>query len=202
MLQFKDNKNLVLGSQSPRRQALLKSLNLDFKIIVPQVNEIYPKDLLPESVPEFLSELKFNVLKTHLKDNEIGITSDTIVIINGTILEKPQSEAQAIKMLKTLSGNTHKVVSGVTLGSTQKKISFSQTTLVKFNELSNHEIEYYVKKYQPYDKAGSYGVQEWIGYVGVSEITGCYYNVMGLPIGTVYAKLKQHFGLWVEPSAL
>lgn len=184
------NFKLVLGSKSPRRQALIQELGFPVEIRTKEVEEIYPEDLPSEEVPEYLAKLKASPLKDSLSDNEILVTSDTIVLLDGNVIGKPTDADAAKKMLAKLSGNTHSVITGVCLTSKGEEHTFSSRTKVFFNELSTEEINHYVDNFQPLDKAGSYGIQEWIGYIGVSKIEGCYYNVMGLPLHDLYRKLK------------
>lgn len=183
---------LLLASKSPRRRELLKMLDLQFQIVdVKEVDEIYSDDIKPEDVPAFLSQLKATVYLSELKPGDILITADTVVILNNEIIGKPRNEEDAKIMLGKLSGETHKVVTGVTLTSTKKSVTFSTVTDVVFSSLTQDEIDYYVSAYKPLDKAGAYGIQEWIGAVGVEEIRGSFYNVMGLPVNRLYRELKQ-----------
>ncbi|MDG1148082.1 MAG: Maf family nucleotide pyrophosphatase [Crocinitomicaceae bacterium] len=188
-----DKLKIVLASKSPRRQALIKELGFDFEIRTKEVEEIYPPELPPYKVPEFLAALKAVPIAPTLNHNEILLTSDTIVLAEGNILGKPKDKQEAFEMIQTLSGKSHEVITGVQLKSVDKLISFSSITTVYFSPLTTDEISFYIDKYKPMDKAGSYGIQEWIGYIGVSKIEGCYYNVMGLPIHDVYQALKEHF---------
>ncbi|MEJ6775993.1 MAG: Maf family nucleotide pyrophosphatase [Crocinitomicaceae bacterium] len=188
-----DNIKIVLASKSPRRQYLIKELGFNFEIRTKEVAEIYPSELNPYKVPEFLAALKSGPIAPTLANNEVLLTSDTIVLLEGNILGKPNNEQEAIEMIKALSGKSHEVITGVQLKSLDKTISFSSITKVFFSDLTEDDISFYVKNYKPMDKAGSYGIQEWIGYIGVSKIEGCYYNVMGLPIHDVYKSLKQNF---------
>lgn len=181
---------LLLASKSPRRRELLKMLDVPFQIInLKDVNEEYPGELSKEKVPEFLSNLKAQAYMTDLKDDDILLTADTVVILEGEIIGKPRTEWDAKNMLRKLSGKIHQVVTGVTLASTKKTVTFSTVTDVTFAPLSENEIDYYVEKYHPLDKAGAYGIQEWIGAVGVAGIKGSFYNVMGLPIHRLYNEL-------------
>ena len=182
---------IILASKSPRRQELLKGLDLDFEIRLKEVEELYPENLTAQKVPEYLSKLKAGAFQDDLKDQELLITSDTIVILDNEILEKPKSEEDAKSMIRKMSGKTHDVVTGVALTSANKQVVFSDTTEVTFDDLEESEIEYYVSKYQPFDKAGAYGVQEWIGYVAIKKLVGSYYNVMGLPVHKLYKELKK-----------
>ncbi|MBB77864.1 MAG: septum formation protein Maf [Crocinitomicaceae bacterium] len=189
-----DNKKIILASKSPRRQELVKELNFEFEIRSNKdVEEIYPDLLDPYKVPEYLAALKSSPIISSLSENEILLTSDTIVLFQNQILGKPKSKEEGIKMLKTLSGKTHEVITGVQLKDINKTISFSSITKVFFKHLTDEEISFYIEKHNPLDKAGSYAIQEWIGYIGVSKIEGCYYNVMGLPLHDIYKKLKKHF---------
>ena len=185
---------IILASKSPRRHALIEELGFPFEIRTKEVEEIYPESLELYSVPEFLADLKAGPLVDTLGTAELLLTSDTIVIHNGKILGKPKGKEDAKNMLRLLSGNMHEVVTGVCLQNRNKKISFSVKTNVHFMDLSKEEIEYYIDNFKPFDKAGSYGIQEWIGFIGVEKIEGCYYNVMGLPVGAVYKAIKNEFG--------
>lgn len=187
-----DNYNIILASNSPRRRELLSGLDVDYEVrILDNIDESYPNDIPLEDVAEYLAIKKANSYTNGLLDNEILITADTIVLIDNEIYGKPKDKADALRMLNGMSNKTHRVITGVCLVSTQKSVSFSNTTSVTFGSLDEGEINYYIDKYKPYDKAGSYGVQEWIGYVGVKHIEGSYYNVMGLPIYRVYEELKK-----------
>lgn len=190
MLDHVNNKNIILASKSPRRQELLKGLDIDFDIQTREVDESYSAQLSPKKVPEFLAEKKADAFNDLLTTDTIIITSDTIVIQGDTILEKPGNIEEGKAMIRQLSGKSHTVVTGVCIRSNEKSITFSDETKVQFMELEEAEIDYYVRKYKPFDKAGSYGVQEWIGYVGIQQLTGSYYTVMGLPLHKVYAHLK------------
>jgi len=182
------NKNLILASGSPRRQQFLKDLDLDFSIQLIEVEEIYPKELKGKEIVKYLAKLKASPFKD-LSKNDILITADTIVWHKGKMLGKPKSEKDAIAMLQNLSGKSHKVFSAVCLKSATKEVVFSATTKVFFKKLSLEEIEFYVKKYKPLDKAGSYGIQEWIGLIGVNKISGSYFNVMGFPVHKFYKEI-------------
>ena len=189
MLQNKlKNKNLILASKSPRRQQFLKNLELDFTIELKEVDEIFPNELKGKKIVEYLAELKANPFND-LKENDILITADTIVWSRGEMLGKPKSKEDAVKMIKRLSGRKHKVYSAICLKSKNKQVIFSDTTTVYFKKLNKEEIEYYVEKYKPLDKAGSYGIQEWIGLIGVKKIKGSYFNVMGFPVHKFYKKI-------------
>lgn len=180
---------VVLASNSPRRQELLTKLGLDF-IVKPSLGEEnYPSSLAPEMVAEFLASQKADWFN-EFENNELYITADTVVILNGIILGKPNTEEESRQMLSNLSGATHDVITGVCLKSKEKSKSFSVKTKVVFRELSDLEIDYYVLNFQPFDKAGSYGIQEWIGMIGITEIQGSYFNVMGLPTHVLFEELK------------
>ena len=187
--------NLILASRSPRRQTLLNGLDLDFQIIVKSTDESYPSDMPLEEVPEFLSKKKAKAIDLSGRaKNTIVITADTVVILDKKIIEKPKSEEEAITMLQRLSGKSHTVVTGVSLTSLEKQMSFSASSKVHFRKLNPQDIEYYVHQYQPFDKAGSYGIQEWIGYIAIESIEGSFYNVMGLPTQLLYEKLIEFVG--------
>ena len=190
------NYKIILASNSPRRKELLSGLDIGYEIrTLPDIDEEYPNDIPLEKVAEFLARKKTAAYLPVLNDNELLITADTIVFLNNKIYGKPVNNVDAEQMLRDLSGQIHLVITGVCLTSTKKQVVFSDTTKVTFSDLSDEEIEYYVEKYQPIDKAGAYGVQEWIGYVAVKHIEGSYFNVMGLPIHRVYEELKSGFGL-------
>ena len=180
---------IILASQSPRRQGLMKDIGLDFEIKVADIEENYPSELRREAIVEYLSELKSDAIEC--TENEVLITSDTIVWINDHILEKPKSPEHSKEMIQELSGSTHEVLSGVCIRYQGKKHTFHSVTKVHFKTLSETEIDYYIENFKPFDKAGSYGIQEWIGYTGIKGIEGDYFNVMGLPINMVYDKLKE-----------
>lgn len=183
---------LVLGSASPRRKELMTGAGLKFEVRTADVDESnFPEFQDMDQVPVYLSQLKANALKASLKTDELLVTADTVVIIDKEILGKPTNREEAIKILKRLSGNMNRVVTGVTLTTLDKCESFNVSTNVYFRVLDDAEIEYYVDTYQPYDKAGAYGIQEWIGYIGISGIEGSFYNVMGLPIQSIFTKLKE-----------
>ena len=185
------NKQIILASKSPRRKELLAGLDIDFKTRIKEVDESYSADLPIHEVAEFLAGKKAKAFESSLQKNEIIITSDTVVICDGEILEKPKTKIQAFDMLSKLSGKSHQVMTGVCLMSTNRIEHFSETTKVWFKELTCDEMSYYIKKYEPFDKAGSYGIQEWIGYIGIDKIEGTYFNVMGLPVNLLYKKLKE-----------
>jgi septum formation protein len=184
--------NLLLGSKSPRRQELLKALGLHYSLIELDVDEIYPPHLHAAEIARFLCELKADAYKANLLPTDsILVTADTIVWLDGKYIGKPSGKDEAIEMLKQLSGKQHSVFSGICLKSSTKKTVFHAHTLVNFRELKTDEIEYYVDHYKPFDKAGSYGIQDWIGYIGITGIEGCYYNVMGFPVQMFYEELEK-----------
>ena len=183
------NKKIILGSKSPRRQELFKGLGLSFEIKTKEINEDFPNTIDTSDVAAFLAKKKAKSFEISI--DEILITSDTTVLLTDHILNKPQNTEEAIEMLQSLSGNTHKVCTGVCIKSTNKEVTFFEFTSVTFKALSMNEIEYYIKHFQPFDKAGSYGIQEWIGFVGIEKIEGCYYNVMGLPLSKLYQELLE-----------
>ena len=186
------NHRLILASASPRRRELLAACDLDFTLAEKfECEECYPADLATEKVAEYLSQLKSNAYPHALGEKDILLTADTVVILGDKILGKPHSEAEAVEMISSLSGATHKVVTGVTLRTAKQTISFSAESLVSFRSLDEEEVRYYVKKYRPLDKAGAYGIQEWIGYIGIEGIEGSFYNVMGLPVQRLYSALKE-----------
>ena len=184
------NYSLILASGSPRRQQFFKDLDLDFEIRVKEIEEIYPPELKVEEITNYLAELKANAFEGELKANEILITSDTIVWHNGRALGKPKDEQDAFAILKSLSNSTHEVVTSVCFKTNIETKLLHEITKVTFNELSEDVIRYYIENYKPFDKAGAYGIQEWIGFVGVSKIEGSYANVMGMPTDKVYEYLN------------
>lgn len=182
---------ILLASKSPRRHELLKMLDVDFDIApTVEVDEVFPSELSPRQVPIFLAQLKANAYKNLIKDNELIITADTVVINAGNVLGKPENEQEAVNMLLSMSGHTHTVVTGVSLTSAEKQVSFDVSTEVIFANISSEDAKYYVSKYKPLDKAGAYGIQEWIGAIAVQGIEGSFYNVMGLPVHQLYLQLK------------
>ena len=182
---------VVLASKSPRRQELLRGMGIDFLVLTKDTIEVYPEDKPLEEVPKYLSWIKsLNYNDRELPSDYLLITSDTVVICDGEILGKPKDREDAVRMLRMLSGKTHRVVTGVTVRSAKKCESFSVRSDVTFAELDADEIDYYIEHYKPYDKAGAYGIQEWIGYVGISGLEGSFYNVMGLPTRKLYQCLK------------
>tara|TARA_R110000868_G_scaffold243900_6_gene500032 strand:- start:191 stop:775 length:585 start_codon:yes stop_codon:yes gene_type:complete len=191
MLQNKLNQyKLILASGSPRRQQFFKDLELDFEIRLKEIEEIFPLDLKAGQITDYLAELKASAFEGELNENEILITSDTIVWHNNKALGKPKDKEDAFAILKSLSNSTHDVITSVCFKTNAKTEVITETTKVTFNELSDEAILYYIDNYKPYDKAGAYGIQEWIGFVGVSKIEGSYANVMGLPVDKVYKYLS------------
>ena len=184
-------KKLVLGSQSPRRKAFLESLHLTFSTRSSSVEESYPADLVAEDIAIYLAELKFEALEPTLQEDELLITSDTVVWNNKTSLEKAANKDEAIRMLKALSNNKHQVITALCIGDSNKRWTSYEVTEVHFRALKEEEIEYYVDHYKPFDKAGAYGIQEWIGLVGITHITGNYPSVVGLPTALLYQGLLE-----------
>jgi septum formation protein len=182
---------IILASRSPRRQQLLRELGLKFDVVVRDFNETYPDSLRAEEIAEYLSSIKAENFRGEISDNEIVITADTIVWCNGRVLGKPENHNDARNMIRQLSGVTHEVITGVTLFSLKKKNTFSESTKVTFEKLTNSEIDFYIEHYKPYDKAGAYGIQEWIGVAACSRIEGSYFNVVGLPVQKLYRELKE-----------
>jgi septum formation protein len=184
-------KQIILASNSPRRQELLKGLELDFVVKVSPVEEIFPEDMPARYVAAYLSKLKAEHFPEELGENQILITSDTVVIENGHVLGKPASEMDAFNMIKSLSGTTHLVITAVTIKDKSKSVTLEDEAKVTFRFLEEDEIWHYVRQYRPFDKAGAYGIQEWIGFVGVTGIEGSYFTVMGFPLHLVYQQLKK-----------
>ena len=181
---------IILASNSPRRKELLAGLGVDYEVrTLPDVDESYPETLQGADIPLFISKIKADAYKNLLQPDELMITADTIVWMDGMVLGKPRNRFGAIEMLRQLSGHTHQVFTGVTITTATRQHSFSVGTEVRFANLTDEEIVYYVDTYQPMDKAGAYGVQEWIGYIGVENISGSYFNVMGLPVQRLYREL-------------
>ena len=184
------NYTITLGSASPRRKQLLAELAIEFSIKTTQKEEEYPQNLDGAEIAEFLAKQKAEVISKELTGNYLLITADTIVIQNNEILHKPKDKDEAQRILQNLSGKSHKVISGVCIKSAKKEVVFSSETEVTFNKLSEDEILYYIENFKPFDKAGSYGIQQWIGYIGIEKIKGSYNNVVGLPTAELYQKLK------------
>ena len=184
------NYTITLGSASPRRKQLLAELAIEFSIKTTQKEEKYPENIDGAEIAEFLAKQKAEVISKELTGNYLLITADTIVIQNNEILHKPKDKDEAQIILQNLSGKSHKVISGVCIKSAKKEVVFSSETEVTFNKLSEDEILYYIDNFKPFDKAGSYGIQQWIGYIGIEKIKGSYNNVVGLPTAELYQKLK------------
>lgn len=182
--------NLILASGSPRRQQFFKELNLDFSIELQPVDEVYPDHLEGSAITDYLARLKASEF-TELNHKDILVTSDTIVWFNKQALNKPDNHKKAFEMISSLSGKTHEVITSVAFTTTQKQVVVNDTTYVTFKDLSHEEIDYYINNFQPYDKAGGYGIQEWFGYIAVTRLEGSYFNVMGMPLHKVYETLIQ-----------
>lgn len=183
------HKNIILASGSPRRQQFFKDLAIPFTIRLKEIEEVYPNHLKAEEITNYLAELKANAFENELAENDVLVTSDTIVWLNGTALGKPTDAADAFAMLQKLSNQTHEVITSVCLKSIEKTEVFHCVTEVTFAALSDAAIQYYLDQYQPFDKAGSYGIQDWIGLIGISKIEGSYTNVVGLPTELLFQKL-------------
>lgn len=182
---------IILASNSPRRKELLGGLGITYEVkTLPDIDESYPEDLDAEEIPLHIARNKADAYRSMMQPNELIVTADTIVWMDGMVLGKPKDEADACRMLRCLSGKTHQVVTGVCLTTLEKQRCFATVTDVTFAELTEEEINYYVSRYRPLDKAGAYGIQEWIGYIGVQNISGSYFNVVGLPIQRLYTELK------------
>ena len=189
MLNNLEKYDVVLGSNSPRRRELLNDMGVTFRVeSIKGIDETYPASLPVEEIPVYLARLKAD--NHPLKDNELLITADTIVVLDDAVLGKPVGEQDAHNMLRALSGRSHRVISGVCVTTKDRSESFADTSIVHFAELSDEEIDYYIQYYRPLDKAGAYGIQEWIGNIGISGINGDFYNVMGLPTRKLYQVLK------------
>mgnify|MGYP000878963919 FL=1 len=192
MWQHLSKYRIILGSQSPRRVELLRGLDLPFEqVLLEGVDESYPATLRPEEIPLYIAQHKAESYRPLLDDQTLLITADTLVFIEDQVLGKPKSEEEARAMLRQLSGRSHSVTTGVTLTTTERMECFSDTATVEFLPLADEEIDYYVRHYHPLDKAGAYGIQEWIGYIGVTSINGSYFNVMGLPVQRLWEEIKK-----------
>lgn len=192
MLGNLDKYQIILASNSPRRKELMSGLGVDYVVrTLPDVDESYPADLAGAAIPEYISRKKADAYRSIMQPGELLITADTIVWLDGKVLGKPEGREGAVEMLRSLSGKSHQVFTGVCLTTTEWQKNFTAASDVEFDVLSEEEIRYYVDKYQPMDKAGAYGVQEWIGYIGVKSISGSFYNIMGLPIQKLYGELKK-----------
>ena len=182
--------NLVLASQSPRRRELLKGLDLEFTTCSVDADESFPAELKGADAVQYICKAKADAYRPFLEDKTIAITADTVVILDNKIIGKPKSHEEAFSMIRSLSGRVHEVITAVCIFSKEKCAEFYSSTEVHFSTLTDEEINYYIEKYKPFDKAGSYGVQEWIGYIGIEKIVGSYFNVMGLPVKRLYDELK------------
>lgn len=182
--------NIILGSSSPRRAELLNKLGIKFTVEISNDKEFFSEELKGNKIAEFLAVQKAESILKKKSSNYLLITADTIVVINDTVLHKPKDRKQAIKTLKMLSGKTHEVITGVCIKSEEKEVIFSSTSFVKFNKLTDKEILFYITKFNPFDKAGAYGIQEWIGNMAIEKINGSYNNIVGLPTSKLYQKLK------------
>lgn len=190
-------KKIILSSNSPRRKELLAGLDIPFEVkVLSGIDESYPEGLGVEEIPQYIAMEK--AAAYDIAEDEIVITADTVVVLGDAILGKPIDESDAKNMLRALSGNTHRVVTGVCITSADKQRKFSVVSEVTFKVLSDTEINYYVNRYRPFDKAGAYGIQEWIGYVGVTSLKGSYFNVMGLPVQRIYEELIHEFDVVVK----
>lgn len=183
--------SIILASGSPRRKELLSSVGIDYKVrIIDDIDESYPENMKAEDIPQFISRKKAAAYRKDLSKGELIITADTVVAVDNKILGKPKDKAEAVKMLRLLSGRKHQVITGVTVMTSEREETFAAVSNVCISKLSDEEIDYYIEKYKPYDKAGAYGIQEWIGMIGVTEIEGSFFNVMGLPVQRLYTLLK------------
>lgn len=185
------DRRLILGSKSPRRNELMAGLGLPYVVKTQEVEEDFPATMFTREVASYLAEKKARSLRPELEERDLLITADTVVIVRDQILNKPGSKEEALEMLQKLSGNVHQVVTGVCLMDLNKTVVFEDLTEVHFKELKDAELSEYIEKFRPYDKAGAYGVQEWIGYVAVYKLVGSFYNVMGLPVHRIYEELKK-----------
>ncbi len=191
MLQL-DPYNVILASNSPRRKELLSGLGIQYIVhTLPNIDESYPEDLSGADIPKYIAEQKASAYSEHMAEDDLIITADTVVILGDKVLGKPKDANDAYRMLRALSGQIHQVITGVCITTKKKKVTFSAQTDVTFVELTDDEITWYVDTYKPMDKAGSYGVQEWVGYIAVSRMNGSFYNVMGLPVQLLYHELKK-----------
>ena len=182
---------IILASNSPRRKELLAGIDVNFEVrVLKNIDEGYPSDLPTKEIAEYISKKKAAAYLETMTADELVITADTIVMLGDEVMGKPHDDADARRMLRELSGRTHQVITGVTLTTHERQHSFSVETDVTFKELTDEEIDYYVRTYQPMDKAGAYGIQEWIGHIGVTALKGSYFNVMGLPVQRIYEALK------------
>ena len=184
--------SIILASNSPRRKELLSGLGIDFTVRTLQdIDESYPSDLKGEDIPKYISGQKAKAYKATMADDELIITADTIVYVDGEVLGKPVDVDDARRMFHLMSGRKHEVITGVSIVTKEKTVQFATTTYVTFAQLTDDEIDYYIENYKPFDKAGAYGIQEWIGYIGITSIEGSYFNVVGLPVQRLYTELKK-----------
>lgn len=192
MLKNLSHYHIILASKSPRRQELLTGLGIEFETrVIPGIEEKYPEGLGGEEIPQYISREKANAYRDSLRPDDLLITADTIVYSHGLVLGKPADATDARRMLNLLSGHTHQVITGVSLTTVRNQQTFASITDVTFASLTEEEIDFYIQNYRPFDKAGAYGIQEWIGYIGVTRIEGSFYNVMGLPVQRLYGELKK-----------
>ncbi len=183
--------SVILASGSPRRKELLSSIGIDYKVrIINGIDESYPENMKAEDIPQFISRKKAAAYRQDMSNGELIITADTVVAVDNKILGKPKDKTEAVKMLSLLSGRKHQVITGVTVMTSEREETFATVSNVSISKLSDEEIDYYIEKYKPYDKAGAYGIQEWIGMIGVTGIEGSFFNVMGLPVQRLYTLLK------------
>ena len=191
MLENLQKYKIVLGSNSPRRKELLAGLDINFVVdVLSGIDESYPAEIKAGDIPLFIARKKAMAYSPSMSEDELLITADTVVCTSEKVLGKPSDRKEAVEMLRALSGREHEVITGVCLLTKEKQVDFAVSSSVRFSQLTEEEIEYYVDKYKPFDKAGAYGIQEWIGYVGVEAINGSFYNVMGLPVQRLYSELK------------
>lgn len=192
MLDNLKNYHIILASNSPRRRELLAGLGIDFEVrVLPDIEENYPPTLPVSQIAQYIAKEKAQAYREVMTDDQLIITADTVVVAAGEVMGKPVDADDAFRMLRKLSGCKHQVITGVCLTSTAVQREFSVTTDVAFKQLSDDEIHYYIDHYHPFDKAGAYGIQEWIGYIGVTGLEGSYFNVMGLPVQRIYTELSQ-----------
>lgn len=185
------NFRIILASRSPRRQQLLRQMGVSFDVVIRDFDESFPENLHHEEIARYISSAKAKSFQGEISDNEIVITADTIVWCNGKVLGKPADSAEAFDILKEISGNTHEVITGVTISSNKREITFTDISKVTFERMTDEEIRYYIDHFSPYDKAGAYGIQEWIGIIACSSIEGSFFNVVGLPVQKLYSELKK-----------
>lgn len=187
------NYHVILASNSPRRKELLAGIDLPFEVrVLDGIDESYPDDLPTKEIAGYISKKKATAYRETMADDELIITADTIVVLGNEVMGKPKDANEAKKMLHELSGKTHQVITGVCITTKERQSNFSVETDVTFKKLSDQEIDYYVEHYQPFDKAGAYGIQEWIGHIGVTDLNGSYFNVMGLPVQRIYEELRKY----------